>query len=115
VFIKCDFSSAVIENSVFQHMKTGTKGETVRYDLRECRFANASLLNTIWVKCDLGKVDFDSAKLAGAVFDKCKLTETKFAGADIAGTNFEGSVVDKTELDYQGFVQYGNSKGFKLC
>ncbi|MFH2085269.1 MAG: pentapeptide repeat-containing protein [bacterium] len=59
-------------------------------------------------------MDFDQAKLAVAVFDRCKLTKAKFVGADLAGTNFEGSIVDHTELDYQGFVQYGNSRGFVM-
>lgn len=110
--IKCDFRAAVVENSVFQHLKTGTKDEVVRYDLRECLFAQATMQNTIWVKCDLAGVDFAGTKLAGATFDRCKLTKAKFAGADISGTNFEESTIDHTELDYQGFVQYGNSRGF---
>ena len=112
--IKCDFRGAVVENSVFQHYKTGTKDELVRYDLRECRFDQATLLNTVWIKCDLAGVDFDGSKLAGVIFDRCKLTKAKLVGADITGVNFEGSIIDHTELDIQGFVQYGNSRGFVM-
>jgi hypothetical protein len=30
-------------------------------------------------------------------------------------TSFEGSNIDGAELDYQGFIMYGQSRGFKLC
>ena len=115
IFIKCNFAHSVVENSIFQKIKLGSKCETGSYDLRECVFAEVSLLNTIWVKCDLEKISFENAKLSGGIFDRCKLTKASFKGADISGTNFETSTIDQTELDMQGFVQYGNSRGFKLC
>jgi uncharacterized protein YjbI with pentapeptide repeats len=115
VFIKCDFANSVIENGVFQKLKSGPGNETIRYDLRECNFGNASLLNTIWIKCDLSETSFEGSNLTGAVFDRCKLRKVKFGGAEISGVSFEGSTIDQTELDTNGFVQYSNSRGFKLC
>lgn len=115
IFIKCNFREAVIENSIFQHMKTGTKNEVVRYDLRECIFDNVTMNNSVFIKCDFEAIDFAGSKLIGAIFDRCKLTRTRFVEADISGANFEGSIIDQTELDTLGFVQYGNSRGFKLC
>jgi len=49
------------------------------------------------------------------LFDKCKMMKAKLTQAEISGASFEGSNVDQAELDYQGFIQYGQSKGFKLC
>lgn len=113
-FVKCDFRKAVIQNAVFQKRKTGSKDELTWNNLRECLFGEAELSNSIFVKCNLEGADFTRAKLTGAAFDRSNLRKAKLTGADISGTSFEGSTVDKTELDYQGFVQYGNSRGFVL-
>jgi uncharacterized protein YjbI with pentapeptide repeats len=52
--------------------------------------------------------------LESAVFDRCNLIDANFVGADISGVNFNTSKVERTLLDVEGFILFGNSKGFVL-
>jgi fluoroquinolone resistance protein len=110
----CDFANSVAENCVFQKLKGGSKNERKNFDLRSCNFEGANLNGTIFVICNLKKVNFQKSILENAVFERCDLEETDFTLAKIAGCGFSDCNIKKTYLDMNGFLDYGNSKGFVL-
>ncbi|KKQ45773.1 MAG: hypothetical protein US62_C0009G0004 [Candidatus Woesebacteria bacterium GW2011_GWA1_37_8] len=77
-------------------------------------FENTDLMGTVFSFCNLEKVVFKDSVLVGCVFEKCNLKETDFSSANIESVNFENSKIDKTILDIEGFIKFGNSKGFVL-
>ena len=111
---ECDFTNAIIRGSVFYRLKTGSKNLKIKWDLTSCVFEKADLSETIYIRCDLGSVSFFESILKNAVFEACHLTKTSFLGADIGGTSFENSKIDKTYLDMNGFVHFGQARGFVL-
>jgi uncharacterized protein YjbI with pentapeptide repeats len=110
----CDFSKAIMVNCIFQQLKAGDKNRRKKFSLRKSKFEGTELTSAVFVICNLGKVSFRNAKLKDAIFEKCDLTGVDFTDADINGVNFEGSKIEKTKLNLEGFIKFGNSKGFVL-
>jgi len=113
-FQNCDFAESVAENCIFQKLKGGSKSERKKFDLRSCNFEEASLSGSVFVMCNLDKVNFQKSILENAVFERCSLEETDFTGAKINGCGFSDCLLKKTYLDINGFIDYGNTKGFSL-
>lgn len=42
------------------------------------------------------------------------MEKTDLRGADISGTNFENSRISQTIIDMDGFIKFGQLKGFVL-
>jgi fluoroquinolone resistance protein len=110
----CDFSKAVMKNSVLQQLKPGSKNEKKKFDLSKSSFDGTDLSQTLFSLCELKGVSFKKANLSNAVFDRCGLKETSFINANISGINFTDSKIENAKLDLEGFIVFGNSKGFTL-
>ncbi|MGI0060220.1 MAG: pentapeptide repeat-containing protein, partial [Nitrosotalea sp.] len=85
---ECNFAKTVMKNCVMQQLKTGSKNEKKKFDLRSCIFENADLSDTVFSFCDLKSVSFHKANLERAVFDKCNVTGANFSNATITGVSF---------------------------
>jgi uncharacterized protein YjbI with pentapeptide repeats len=59
-------------------------------------------------------VCFKNADLESVVFEKCNLQKADLSGANITATGFDGCHIKETILDIEGFIKYGNAKGFIL-
>lgn len=101
-------------NSTFQKLKDANKNIREKLNLKGCLFQKTNLENSVFAMCDLSGVDFSGANLQGVVFEKCDLTGTDFSDCNLNGTGFGSSKIDKTILDVEGFISFGNSKGFVL-
>lgn len=110
----CDFSGAIMKNCIFQQLKEGKKDRRKKLDLTDCKFSETKLERSVFVLCDLTKVGFNGSSLEGVVFEKCDLVGTDFTGADIEGASFTTSKIEKAKLDMEGYIAFGNSKGFIL-
>lgn len=110
----CDFEGAVAENCIFQKLKGSSKSDLKKFILKSCNFLGAQLGRTVFVFCDLEGVSFEGADLHQAIFERCNLKETNFLGAKMESAGFKNSKIDNTLLDMNGFVDFGNSNGFKL-
>jgi len=108
----CDFSNSVMESCVLQ--KLISKNNRKKLDLKNMIFQNTSLKGSVFIFCDLKKADLAGSDLTQTNFENCNLKETNFIGCNINGANFENCIIDKTVLDMDGFIKYGNSKGFVL-
>ena len=110
----CDFKGAIMKYCVFQSMKPGSTFQRKKMDLKTCTFKSADLTGSVFNHCDLSCVSFSGANLESTVFEACFLKEANLSGASIQGTNFTLSKLDHTVLDIDGFIAFGNSKGFVL-
>jgi fluoroquinolone resistance protein len=111
---ECDFSKAIMRGCVLQQLKPGSKNEKKKFNLFGSRFSEADLSGVVFFFCDLKAVDFKHANLENAVFERCSLKEVSLISANICGTNFSDSKMENTKLDLDGFITFGNSKGFIL-
>lgn len=68
----------------------------------------------MFIKCKLDKVNFREANLEKVIFDHCSLSKADLSGAKIEGISFEGSTIETTYLNLEGFLSFGISKGFVL-
>jgi len=100
------FENCVMENCVFQKKK--------KFILKTNRFINTNLSKSAFVFCDVSKMSFENCDLTSTIFERCDLTETNFSSTKVDGTGFENCKINKTILDVNGFISYGNSKGFVL-
>jgi uncharacterized protein YjbI with pentapeptide repeats len=103
-----------MRNCVLQQRKSGSNNEKKKFDLSSSIFTETELAGTIFFLCELKGVNFQKANLENVVFDKCNLKEANLTNANIRGTNFTDSRMENTILDIEGFVIFGNSKGFIL-
>jgi len=110
----CNFAHAIIKYSVFEQRRSGTKNERKTFNLSKVVFDETELTGTIFSSCNLEGAGFQKANLESVVFEKCNLKEANLGGANISGTNFSDSKIDHTILDFEGFITFGNSKGFSL-
>ena len=113
-FRECNFAGSVIENSIFQQFKDANKIIRKKFNLTSCKFENTNLTGSIFALCILDDINFKNSKLNNCVFEKCNLTQASLSTAEVVGVNFEGSKIDRTALDINGFINFGNSKGFIL-
>lgn len=113
-FEKCDFKNAVVVNSVFQKFRNGETRERRKWDLRSCKFVETDLSGTVFAYCVLTKLKFERSLLERTVFENCDLRGADFTNANISGASFEKSLLSEVILDIDGFIKYGNSKGFVL-
>lgn len=111
---ECNFTSVIMKNCILQQIKTGSNSEKKKFDLSHALFRNADLTGTIFFLCSLKAANFHKANLETAVFENCDLREANLIQAHIAGTTFVNSKIEKTLLDLEGFITFGNSKGFVL-
>jgi uncharacterized protein YjbI with pentapeptide repeats len=110
----CDFTKTIIRGCVLQQYKTGSKNEKKKFDLTSSKFIEADLSGAVFFFCELKGVSFKHANLESAVFERCNLQEANLINANISGTNFSDSKMGNTKLDLDGFITFGNSKGFVL-
>jgi uncharacterized protein YjbI with pentapeptide repeats len=101
-----------MENCIFQRLKTGDKNSRQKLDLKTNHFNGGNFSNTIFVKCDLKKVDFAQSTLERTTFESCDLSETSFKEAQTQGISFSNCIIYHTQLDIDGFINVGLSKGF---
>lgn len=111
---ECNFTHTIMNECIFQQLKDGSKSEQKKFDLQGCTFEQANLSGSIFVFCVLTSVSFASSSLNKAVFERCKMRDTNLAGCELVGANFDTSTVQNAVLDINGFITYGNSKGFVL-
>ena len=111
---ECDLGGAVINNSIFQQFKDSAKNIRKEFNLMDNKLENSDLSNSIFIKCNLKGVSFVNSNLSNTVFEKCNLENADFTQAEITGIRFEDSKIQNTKLDIDGFVKFGNSKGFVL-
>jgi uncharacterized protein YjbI with pentapeptide repeats len=111
---ECNFFKTVMKNCVLQQLKAGSKNERKKFNLCKSSFVEADLTGTIFFFCDLKDANFQKATLDDVVFEKCNLQNANFKGASIVGINFTNSKIENTILDIEGFLSFGNSKGFVL-
>jgi uncharacterized protein YjbI with pentapeptide repeats len=64
--------------------------------------------------CNLEKVNFQKSILESSVFERCNLEEADFTQAKISNCGFSDCQIKKTYFDMNGFIDFGNSKGFVL-
>lgn len=103
-----------MKNCILQQLKAGSKNEKKKFNLCKSSFEEADLTGTIFFFCDLKNANFQSATLNDVVFEKCNLRNVNFIGASIVGTNFTNSRIENILLNVEGFLAFGNSKGFIL-
>jgi uncharacterized protein YjbI with pentapeptide repeats len=103
-----------MKNCVLEQFKTGNKNEKKKFELSNSLFEKADLTGTIFSLCELKEINFQKANLENAVFDKCNLTRANLIDTNINGTTFNDCKIENTILDLEGFITYGNSKGFML-
>ena len=72
------------------------------------------MAKSVFVFCDLENTSFESSDVEGVIFEKCNLTNTVFVGAKMNGVGFKNCKISETILDINGFVNFGESQGFKL-
>jgi len=111
-FTDCDFSGAVLRNCVFQRLTADKRSPAKKFDLSSCVFEGTDLSGTVFFLCDLSGVNFRRATLERATFDRCVLKKADFVGAAMDGIRFIDCKIEKTILDLQGFIRYGQSNGF---
>ncbi len=111
---QCNFTAAVMKNCIVQQMKAGCKNEKKKFDLSHTAFDEAELSGTIFFWCELRNASFQHANLENVVFDRCDLKQANFTSAITRGTNFTDSKIENTILNVEGFLAFGNSKGFVL-
>lgn len=113
-FSACNFAGAIINDSIFQRFKSGSASLRQNLDLRSCQFTQADLAHSIFCRADLRHNDFTGANLTKTVFESCKLANTSFARAVTDGISFQNCVIDKTVLDLDGFLHFGQGQGFVI-
>jgi len=113
-FTNCDFSGALMQNCVFEKRQGANNLPTKKFHLASCKFEETKLSGSIFLFCDLTGVSFKNSELEKTGFEKCLLKKADFTGAIISGTHFTDCIVEKTILDFQGFIYFGNSHGFEL-
>ena len=113
-FTDCDFSGAMMQNCVFEKRPGKNDLPAKKFSLISCKFEETDLSGSIFFLCDLTGVSFRNSKLEKAGFEKCTLRRANFTGATINGAHFTDCTIEKTILDFQGFIHFGNSHGFEL-
>ena len=103
-----------MKNCVLQQLRPGSKNERKKFNLTKSVFDSADLSGTIFFLCELKEASFRNANLENVVFERCNLKGASFINANIGGINFTDCKIEDTKLDLDGFVSFGNSKGFVL-
>lgn len=113
-FNDCDFTKSILSNCLFESHSAKNKFETKLFNLSTCRFADTNLSGSVFSRCDLRGVTFQNSNLERATFNRCDLRKADFSQALMSGISFVDCKVEDTVLDFQGFVHFGNSRGFIL-
>lgn len=103
-----------MKNCVFQQLKAGSKSEKKKFDFTHVNFKESDLAESIFSFCDLREANFQKSNLENVIFERCDLKHSKLTSANITGANFSDSNIEGTILDIEGFISFGNSKGFIL-
>jgi uncharacterized protein YjbI with pentapeptide repeats len=100
----CDFTDSILENCVLRKKK--------KFNLKSVTFENTKLSGAVFVFCNLEGQKIKNCDLTSVVFERCNLKNTDFTESKIDGIGFEDCNIENTVLDLNGFISYGNSKGF---
>jgi uncharacterized protein YjbI with pentapeptide repeats len=103
-----------MQNCVFEKRQATFNLPAKKFSLASCKFEETDLSGSVFFLCDLTGVSFKNSKLEKAGFEKCLLKKADFTSAAIGGTHFTDCTIEKTILDFQGFIHFGNSHGFEL-